>query len=168
MGNIGIATATLFLLGFAASAQNALAQAYDGPAPPEADVPYLLHAQNLVKTEAAEARLEERKNETANIVTGAASPVRTPLAEPIFILKSDEIDPNKLGLWQVEVVKGNREITFPNDPQRRIRRGPFPIHTLVRDMGEDVYWIEANQYLENGEYCLSPDGSQKVFCFQVY
>jgi len=145
-----------------------LAQDYDGPAPPKPDVPYLLHAHNLVETETAEARVEERKNAEAHILDGASSPVRTPLAEPIFLFRSEEIAVNSISLWRVEVVKGTREIAFPNDPKRRMRRGPFPVHFSVKPLGEDLYWMEANQYLDNGEYCLSPEGSQKVFCFQVY
>ena len=143
-------------------------QEYDGPAPPRPDVPFLLHAHNLVETEIGEARMEERKNEEAHILTGAASPVRTPLAEPIFIFESEEIPVESLTLWQVETVRGSREIAFPNDPERRRRRGPFPVHLTVKPLGGDLFWLEVNQYLENGEYCISPDGSQKVFCFQIY
>ena len=33
---------------------------------------------------------------------------------------------------------------------------------------ENLFWIEANEYLDNGEYCLTPEGSNKVFCFQIY
>jgi len=28
--------------------------------------------------------------------------------------------------------------------------------------------VEANEMLENGEYSLTPSGSNQVFCFQVY
>ena len=163
MGKIGIAFLFVLTVAFLAPAQD-----YDGPIPDKADIPFLLHAHNLIETEAGEARMEERKNETANILDGASSPVRTPLAEPIFIYKSGEIPVNKLSLWKVETVKGTREIAFPKDQRKARRNGPFPVHTIVRKVGEDVYWIEANEYLENGQYCLSPDGSQKVFCFEIY
>lgn len=149
-------------------AAGCLAQEYNGDPPPKADVAYLLHAENLVETEVAEARMEERKKETAHVVPGAASPARTPLAEPIFIFQSDEIPVNKIGLWPVKVVNGNREIAFPNDPKKRMRRGPRPKHLSFRRLEGDLYWIEANEWLDNGEYCLSPEGSQKVFCFEVY
>ncbi len=161
MGKLGI------ILGLALGVF-AVAQEYDGPNPPKPDIPYLLHAHNLIEPEIGEARVEERRNETANILEGASSPVRTPLAEPIFIFESDEIPVESISLWQVEKVRNTREIAFPNDPQRQRRRGPFPVHLTVKPLAGDMYWIEVNQYLENGEYCLSPDGSQTVFCFQIY
>ncbi|MCP5111734.1 MAG: hypothetical protein GY953_12965, partial [bacterium] len=115
-----------------------------------------------------EARVDQRKKETAHIVGGGASPVRTPLAEPIFVFLSEEIAVEKIGLWPVKVVKGSREIAFPNDAKKRMRKGPRPKHLSFRRLDGELYWIEANEWLDNGEYCLSPEGSQKVFCFQVY
>ena len=38
-----------------------LAQKYSGPRPAKLDLPYLVHADNLVETESAEAKPEERK-----------------------------------------------------------------------------------------------------------
>jgi len=144
------------------------AQQYNGPPPPKPDVPYLLHAENLIETEQAEAREQETKDTVINIVPGASSPVRTPLAEPIFIFLSDKIPAESLELYQMEVKGGNRQIAFPKEPGRRMRRGPWPVHLKIRQIKDKLYWIEANQYLENGEYCLSPQGSPKVFCFQIY
>ncbi len=149
-------------------AASGFGQEYNGEPPPKADVVYLLHADNLVETEVAEARMEERKKETAHVVSGASSSSRTPLAEPIFLILSEEIPVKKIGLWPVKVVKGNREIAFPNDPKKRMRQGPRPKHLSFRRLDGDLYWIEANEWLDTGEYCLSPEGSQKVFCFQVY
>ena len=39
------------------------AQQYTGPRPPKSDLPYLMHADNLVATESQEAKQEERKSE---------------------------------------------------------------------------------------------------------
>lgn len=141
---------------------------YNGPRPPQPDVPYLLHADNLVETEVGEARMEERKNQTVHIIAGAASPARTPLAEPIFLFQSEKIKPEKLALYRLEVNRGQREIAFPNNPRDMIRRGPRPVHLTFKRLDENLYRIEVNQYLDNGEYCLSPSGSQAVFCFQIY
>ena len=164
MGKLWTITIVLLVLGGAMG----YAQEYNGPPPPKADIPYLLHAENLIETEVSEAKEEERNRETANIIPGANSPVRTPLAEPIFILLAEELAPEKLELYKAEVVKGQREVTFPNDPKRRMRRGPHPLHLAMKELDNDLYWIEANEILENGEYCLTPGGSQAVFCFQVY
>jgi hypothetical protein len=143
------------------------AQEYDGPAPPKPDVPYLLHAENLIETEVTEAREEERNKEFANIVAGASSPALTPLAEPIFILLSENLEPNKLELYRLDVKQGQREVAFPKDLKKRMR-GPRPIHLYMKQLRENLYWIEVNEGLENGEYCLSPQGSTEAFCFQVY
>jgi len=112
--------------------------------------------------------MEERKNQTVHILPGASSPVRTPLAEPIFLFWSEKIKPEKLALYRLEATRGQREIAFPNNPRDMIRRGPRPVHLTFKRLDENLYWIEVNQYLENGEYCLSPSGSQAVFCFQIY
>lgn len=144
---------------------SAAAQKYDGPRPPKPDLPYLQHADNLIETETGEAREENRKDEIAYIVTGASSPARTPLAEPIFLFVSESIPAEKLALFAMQVRRGNREIAFP---QRRKDRGPRPLRLSVRRLEDKLYRIEANQTLENGQYCLSPEGSNKVFCFEVY
>jgi hypothetical protein len=39
---------------------------------------------------------------------------------------------------------------------------------MVKPLEGKLYRVEANETLENGEYALSPDGSDQVFCFQVY
>jgi hypothetical protein len=43
---------------------------YSGPRPPKPDVPFLLHADNLVPTEVLEANEEKRKNENCRLYPG--------------------------------------------------------------------------------------------------
>ena len=136
-----------------------------GPPPPKADVPYLLHAANLIETEVTQATEEVRRKVIAQVVPGAASPVRTPLAEPIFIFLSDHIAPDQLQLFPMKVVHGHREVAFP---KKRNKRGPRPRYLSLKSLGKNLYWIEANEYLDNGEYCLTPKGSSKAFCFEIY
>lgn len=142
---------------FAASAQN-----YDGPRPPKPDLPYLKHASNLVPTEAGNAKEESQKNAKLYIVDGAASPAKTPLASPIFIFKADKIAPEKFGLYKFDVKNGHREILFG------AKKPPQPIRIEVSKIDKDLYRIEVGDSLEPGEYSLSPEGSNQVFCFQVY
>lgn len=164
MGRHRFITVLLFaVLGFAGFA--ARAQEYHGPPPPKADVPYLLHAANLIETEVAQATKEVRRKVTAYVVPGVASPVRTPLAEPIFIFLSDHIAPNQLQLFPMKVVHGHREVAFP---KKRNKRGPRPRYLSLKSLGKNLYWIEANEYLDNGEYCLTPEGSNQSFCFEIY
>ena len=140
---------------------------YAGPHPEKADLPYLLHASNLVPTEALEATEEKRKDEVANIVKGAASAARTPLAEPIFLLKSEKLNPDKVELYAMSIKNGNREVVIPTNP-KKARNAPRPLRLSMTRLAEGLYRLEANQWLDNGEYCLSPSGTQQVFCFQVY
>lgn len=141
---------------------------YTGPRPPKPDLPYLLHAANLVPTEAGTASEESRKDDTANIVKGSSSPARTPLAEPIFLLASEKLTPEKLELYRVAVSKaGNREVVFPKNP-KKMKDAPKPVRLSVAKLDGNIYRLEATEALENGSYCLSPSGSADVFCFDVY
>jgi hypothetical protein len=143
----------------------AWAQKYTGPRPPQADMVYLVHADNLVPTEVADAKQESKKNEATYTITGVASPARTPLAEPIFLMQSDKIQPDRLELYKLDVKNGHREVTMA---QRRIRGGPRPLRLTVTRLDGGLYRIEASETLENGEYSLSPNDSNHVFCFEVY
>ena len=138
------------------------AQKYDGPRPPKPDVPYIKHASSLVATEPVEAKEEKVKNDTTYSVPGPSSAARTPLASPIFIFQSEKITPEKFGLYKFDVVKGRREITF--GPKKQ----PRPVHLEVKRLDKDIYMLEAVESLEPGEYSLSPEGSNRVFCFQVF
>lgn len=140
------------------------AEKYTGPLPPKPDVPYLLHATNLVETEMGQAREESRKNDTNYVIAGASSPARTPLAEPIFIIDAQKSSPERFELYRLEVKGGNREVTFSN----RRRAGNRPLHLAVTPLGGRLYKIEADEPLENGQYALSPSGDNRAFCFEIY
>ena len=137
---------------------------YTGPRPPKADVPYLVHASNLIPTEVSEAQQEGKKDESTFSISGAASPVRTPLAEPIFLMRSEKIRPDSLELYRFEVKGGRRQLTLSK--RRSEKSGPF--HLSVTKLDKDLYRVEADEPLENGEYSLSPNGSNAAFCFQIY
>jgi hypothetical protein len=141
------------------------ADKYTGPLPPKPDIPYLLHATNLVETEVVQAREESRKNENAFVMPGASSPARTPLAEPIFIIDAQKISPERIEMYRLEVKNGNREISLPTGKKKDNVR---PIHLTVTPLSNRLYRIEAGELLENGEYALSPSGDNRAFCFQVY
>ena len=147
----------LLLLGGSA----AWTEDYTGPRPPKPDTPYLVHADNLIPTEAGEAKQE--KGDTY-AVAGAASSARTPLAEPIFLLQADKVSAESLELYRLEVKNGRREITLSG----KRRGGSRPLHLQVTKLERNLYRIEAAETLENGEYSLSPSGSNRVFCFEVY
>jgi hypothetical protein len=125
----------------------------------------LKHADNLVSTEVAEAKEEKRKDDILYVVAGANSSARTPLASPIFLFQSDKLVPEKLQLYKLDTKNGRREILM--SPKKR--QGAMPIRMQVTRLGSDkLYQIEVEESLENGEYSLSPEGSDQVFCFQVF
>lgn len=133
--------------------------------PPKADVPYLLHAGNLVETAHAVAGEEKKKNEVTYFVPGATSTVRTPLAGPEFMLQSENLDPNTLRLYAFEVRNGRREISFHEKKQKQ---NPVPLILSVFPVAERLFKIRVDESLERGEYALSPDGSNDIFCFTVF
>jgi hypothetical protein len=140
-------------------------QKYTGPRPPKPDIPYLKHADNLLSTEVAEAKEEKRKDDILYVVAGANSSARTPLASPIFLFQSDKLLPDRLQLYKLDTKNGRREILL--SPKKR--QGAMPIRMQVTRLGSDnLYQIEVEESLENGEYSLSPEGSNQVFCFQVF
>ena len=140
----------------------AAAQKYDGPRPPKPDLPYLKHASTLVPTEASQAKEQKQKNDTLYLIEGANSPARTPLAAPVFLFQADKLVPEKLGLYKLDVKNGHREILFG------AKKSPKPIIITVTRVDGNLYRIEADESLEPGEYSLSPEGSNQVFCFAVF
>jgi hypothetical protein len=156
-------TRRILLLLAAASLVGSAQEKYDGPKPPKADLPYLKHASDLVATETATATEEkQKKDDILYVVAGASSPVKTPLASPIFILKSDQLSPDKLELYKLTVKNNRREILM--GPKRDVK----PIRIELTRLGGGLYRIEVDESLEPGEYSLTPNGSNQVFCFQVY
>jgi hypothetical protein len=144
------------------AAAAAFAQKYDGPKPPKPDVPYLKHATDLVPLETAEAKEQKQKNDTLYVGEGAQSSAKTPLASPVFLFVSSKIQPDKLGLYKFDVKGGHREILFGP------KKSPKPLRIDVTHLDGNLYKLEVNDSLEPGEYSLSPEGSNQVFCFQVF
>jgi len=143
-----------------------LAEDYKGPRPPKPDLPYLLHASELVATEPANASQENQKKSANYTIAGANSSAKTPLAEPIFILEAKQLDPATLELWRFDVKNGVRTLALSSGRHGKSSSGPF--HLAVTKIGDRLFRIEVQDMLENGEYSLSPTGSNIAFCFQVY
>lgn len=138
------------------------AQEYSGPRPEKPDLPYLKHAGRLVPTEAATATEEKKKDSTTFIIENATSPAVTPLASPIFLIQAEKLNPERLGLFKLEVKDGRRQITETS------RKPLQPLRVEAERISPDKIWkIEVEESLEPGEYSLSPDDSNQVFCFQV-
>jgi hypothetical protein len=135
---------------------------YDGPIPPKPDIPYLLHASNLIPTEAVQAGQQDRKGDTIYTLAGATSPAKTPLAEPIFLIEADKLNPDHFELYRLEPKGGQREIVISRKARRR------PLRLMVSHIQGRLYRLEVAQTLENGEYSLSPSDSNEAFCFTVF
>ena len=141
-----------------------LAQKYTGPRPAKPDLPYLMHADDLIPAESAEAKQEERKNEVTYVIPGANSSARTPLASPAFLILTDQLQADRLQLFKLQSKGGQREVLFTRKKKLVAR----PIRLNVTRLDENLYKIEVDEILENGEYSLSPADSNQVFCFQIY
>lgn len=140
------------------------AEKYSGPQPRKKDVLYLVHGDNLIETEVATAQQSSGKDGDVFFVSGAASPVRTPLAEPIFLMAADQISPESLGLFRFDVFNGQRQIILTGKKRKAAKQ----YHLSVRPYEGGLYRVEAAEALENGEYSISPEGSNKAFCFGVF
>jgi hypothetical protein len=142
------------------------ASKYDGPRPPKTDMLYLMHADNLIETELGEAAVETRKDAEIAVLAGSSSPAKTPLAEPIFLIKVSKINPQRLQAYRVEPSKsGKREVIVGH---KKGKNAAKPIYLTVSRLEEGLYRVEVDQPLDNGEYTISPDGSNQTFSFQVY
>ncbi|MGH9627358.1 MAG: hypothetical protein ACRD7E_03205, partial [Bryobacteraceae bacterium] len=104
------------------------------------------------------------ENVTA-IIPGESSPVKTPLAEPIFLLKSEKLQPDKIAAYALEVKDGHREVVVSHRKQKKAAK---PIYLDISRLDEGLYRIEVDEELPNGEYTLSPEGSNQTFSFQIY
>jgi hypothetical protein len=133
------------------------------PDPPKKDVPYIIHASLLLETEVNEAKQESRKDDQLYAIPGAASPVKTPLAGPEFLFRSDAIAPDKLQLYKVDSRNGRREIVIAH----KKKQVAMPIRMSVVRVHDNVFRIRVDAELDRGEYSLSPEGSDTVFCFAV-
>lgn len=140
------------------------ADKYSGPLPPKPDIPYLLHADRLTETETTQAREESKKNDTTYVIPGPSSPAKTPLSEPIFIIDARSLAPDRLELYKLDTRNGNREVSLSS----KRRGGPRPLHLMVTKFQDHLYKVEADEPLENGEYAITPNGENRVFCFQIY
>ena len=151
--------AALLLCSFAARAQK-----YAGPQPEKPDLPYLVHADTLVPTEATEAKEEDRKDEILYAIAGATSPAATPLSSPVFLIRTEQLGTDKLEIYKLELRNGRREILFSRKKKQIAR----PFRLSIKRVGDNLYRLEVDESLENGEYSITPNGSNQVFCFRVY
>jgi hypothetical protein len=140
----------------------ALAQQYEGPRPTKPDLPFLIQGDQVIATEGLEAKEHKQKKDALFVIEGAASPARTHLSSPLFLFEAERIVPETLGLYKLDVKDGQRQILFPS------RKPPKPILVDVKRVDANVFRIEIHETLAPGEYALSPEGSNAVFCFAVY
>lgn len=156
-----LALVSLFAVAFATAAEE---NAGGLPSPDKEDVPYLIHATNLVELEQSTATEETQKNDQLYWVAGANSPVQTPLAGPQFLFKSGDINPHDFQLYAFESRNGRREVLIRKKKKMMAR----PHFISVFDEGPGLYRVRVDDTLTNGEYCLTPNGSNAVFCFAVF
>ena len=77
--------------------------------------------------------------------------------------KADKVEAARLALYKLESRNGRREIVFsPKKQPKAIRVELTPLNA------DKLYRLEVEESLEPGEYALSAEGSNQVFCFQVF
>lgn len=144
---------------------SSLAAPYQGARPAKPDVLYLMHADNLVETEQQTATEEHKgsgkKAASTYIGAGAGSPVKTPLASPVFLIQPKSIDVNTLEAYRMESREGRRQIVLT-------KKQGHGITLTVTPLDEGLYRVEVADSLPNGEYVITPQGSNLVFAFAVY
>ena len=134
------------------------------PKPGKSDTPFIVHGDSLVETERAEAVDESTEKEGKYAVAGATSPARTPLAIPEFLYLAEKLPPSTLQLYKFESVDGRREILI----RKKKKTVAYPLRMGLFPVDGNVVRLRVNESLSEGEYCLTPDGSNTVFCFTVY
>jgi len=137
---------------------------YKGPYPPKPNLPYIVHADNLIETESKTAHEQTTKNATIYTVDGDKSTARTPLANPTLVIDATTLDAEKLALFRFDIKNGHREVTLRQDG----KGGSVPLHIETTKVSGHLYQIRVVDSLANGEYGLSPDGSNDAFCFEVF
>ncbi len=141
----------------------AFAEQYPGTAPGAPEVPYLVAADNVAATEVSEAVEQPgKKDDITYVIAGAASPAKTPLPSPVFVLQSEKLNPDKLQVFKLDVRNGHREIAFSR------KKAPKPYTLTVTRYSDNVFKLEVDGSLPPGEYSMTPEGSNAVFCFAVY
>ncbi len=162
MSKLGVSIG-VFLLAIVGASAAAAQPASGPPDPPKPDVPYLVHANNLVETEQSEAVEQAKKNELYYYVDGAASTVKTPLWGPEFLFREEDMRANRLQLYRFESKNGRREILI----RKKKKVMAKPIFLSLFPLKDGVVRIRVDETLSPGEYCLTPEGKDAVFCFAV-
>ncbi len=157
----------LAAVSLAGVAHGQAAKKWSGPRPEKPDVPFLLHVNQLVEAETGMATETKSKDGTIYSVPGASSPVKTPVPEPTFLFLAGKINPERMTLFRMESKGGQRTLLLP-DPGKRKRDSVKPVFMLITAFEKGLFKLEVNEFLPNGEYCLSPDGSNQVFCFAAH
>jgi hypothetical protein len=137
---------------------------YAGPRPPRKDTVYLVQADQLVATEVTVARKQSTAGDITYIVPGERSTARTPLASLTLMIEAENLSADKLRLFRLDIRDGHRELRF----HYKNKGGAFPLRADISNIAEGIYRIDVLDSLSAGEYVLSPDGANDVFCFEVF
>jgi len=137
---------------------------YAGPRPPRKDTVYLVHGDQLVATEVGVARKQTTTGDITYVVPGERSTARTPLASPTLLIEAENLSADKLRLFRLDIRDGHRELSF----HYKSKGGAFPLRADITNTAAGLYRIDVLDNLSAGEYMLSPDGANDVFCFEVF
>jgi hypothetical protein len=146
-------------------AGSVLGQKYKGPVPEKPDVPYIIHGDTLLATDVSDAKEETRKDLQVYWVPGTEAAAKTPLAGPMFLIQTEKLAVDRIQMYPFEIKNGRREVAInPKKPKDSAK----PARLNLTKMGDNLFRIEVVDSLPAGEYGLTPDGSNQVFCFAIF
>jgi hypothetical protein len=135
---------------------------YSGPPLPKKDFAYLVRGDSLVEMEFAIAEPRDDNDRVTFVIAGAGSLVKTNDVAPAIVIDVSKLPTDLLQLYRVESRDGHREISIP----KRGRR-PQPVPMITTKLGGNLVSLKPVEDLTSGEYSLTPQGSNAVFCFTV-
>ena len=128
---------------------------------PKLGVPFLLQGDDLIETELQQAQTDNAGGELVYYVSGATSNARTSSARPVILAQSGNL-PNvadKIELYRMEGSNGRRQLLYSvNGKQVAV-----PIPLTVNRLSDTLYQFTVGEDLPQGEYGLSPKGTNEIF-----
>jgi hypothetical protein len=77
-------------------------------------------------------------------------------------MKEDTMAVERLAVYPFEIKNGRREVTFSHKKQLK------PYTLTLKKLSDALYRLEVDQSLPPGEYAITPNGADEVYCFAVY
>ena len=138
----------------------------EGAPLPESGVLYLTLGTKVIKLESTVAQYTTTADdEVFVVVPGEASPTSTTLKRPVIVSEGQTVPEGAfvLELYRMEAKSGNRRLLYRVG--NRIVASKIPIEMTA--LSRHLYQVEVSEDLTPGQYCLTPNGSDEMFLFEI-